>query len=124
MLTCFAAGMLLTISIVHIMPEATAMYAEYLEEHEKEEAGEAAHRLLAEEEHDDHGDEEEEHKVGFPLPYVIFLLGFMIMLILDQVIFKSAIKKVENPSPKREVEMEQKVTIEPVVFYSNGMDGS
>ena len=56
------------------------MYAEYLEEHEKE--GEAAHRLLEEEDHDEHG-EEEEHAAGFPLPYVIFLSGFMLMLILD-----------------------------------------
>ena len=56
------------------------MYAEYLEEHEKEEA---AHRLLEEEDHDEHGEEKDEHAAGFPLPYVIFLLGFMIMLILD-----------------------------------------
>jgi hypothetical protein len=71
--------MLLPISIVHIMPEATAMYAEYLEEHEKEEA---AHRLLEEKDHDEHG-EKEEHAAGFPLPYVLFLLGFMLMLVLD-----------------------------------------
>lgn len=86
LLTCFAAGMLLTISLVHIMPEALAMYTEYLEEHEKEEAGEAHddHRLLEEEE------KEEEHGAAFPLPYVIFLAGFMLMLVLDQVIFKVA----------------------------------
>lgn len=55
------------------------MYAEYLEEHEKEEA---AHRLLEEKDHDEHG-EKEEHAAGFPLPYVLFLLGFMLMLVLD-----------------------------------------
>jgi hypothetical protein len=72
--------MLLTISFVHIMPEATEMYHEYLEQHEKEEA---AHRLLEEEDHDDHGEEKEEHAPGFPLPHAVFLSGFMLMLILD-----------------------------------------
>ena len=80
LLTCFAAGMLLTISIVHIMPEAVAMYGEYLEEHEKEEA---AHRLLEEDGHDDHDEKKDEHAAGFPLPYVIFMCGFMMMLVLD-----------------------------------------
>jgi hypothetical protein len=82
LLTCFAAGMLLTISIVHVMPEAVAIYGEYLEEHEKEEAGHD-HRLLEEDGHDDHDEKKDEHAAGFPLPYVIFLLGFMLMLLLD-----------------------------------------
>jgi hypothetical protein len=77
--------MLLTISIVHIMPEATEMYAEYLKDHAKEEAGHDDHRLriLEEDDHDDHDEEKEEHAGGFPLPYAIFLAGFMLMLILD-----------------------------------------
>lgn len=78
-MTCFAAGMLLTISIVHIMPEANALYADYLKESEEHDN----HRLLEENDHNDHQDKEEGHGSEFPLPYVIFLLGFMLMLILD-----------------------------------------
>lgn len=37
LLTCFAAGMLLSISIVHIMPEANALYIDYLKDSEKAE---------------------------------------------------------------------------------------
>lgn len=42
----------------------------------------AGKRLLSEEEegHDEHGDEEVD---GFPLPNVIFFIGFMLMLFLD-----------------------------------------
>ena len=43
MLTSFAAGMLLSLSFVHILPEAAGIYKEILEkEHAAEEAAEAA----------------------------------------------------------------------------------
>ena len=44
---CFAAGMLLSLSIVHILPEALEAYATYLKNHASE--GE-------EDDHDDHDD--------------------------------------------------------------------
>ena len=66
MLTCFAAGMLLAISLAHILPEANALYADYLIAHEAEEAAHDDHRRLAEEDHDEH--EEEGHGAKFPLP--------------------------------------------------------
>lgn len=51
----------------------------------------AAHSTTdAEGQHADH--EGETH--GFPLVYVIFFCGFMIMLVLDQVIFKPAQKLI------------------------------
>lgn len=80
LMTSFAAGMLLSISLVHIMPEASAIYREY------KELGHADH-----DDHDDHRrlEEDEHEEEGFPLPNVIFFLGFMIMLLLDQVIFKN-----------------------------------
>jgi len=63
-------------SIVHILPEAVDLYAEYLVEHAA--LGEDHHRILEEKEH-----EEEEGKASFPLPYVLFFVGFMLMLLLD-----------------------------------------
>ena len=98
MLTCFAAGMLLTISLAHILPEATAMYGEYLEHLEEE--GETGHRLLEEKKHDEH----EEGK--FPLPSIIFFLGFMFMLLLDQIIFKrdEAVNTIPTPIKEKELE--------------------
>ena len=41
---CFAAGMLFSLSLVHILPEAIEQYGTYLKGHAKEEKG-----------HDDHG---------------------------------------------------------------------
>lgn len=85
MMTSFAAGMLLTLSFIHILPEASAIYSEYKHElHEAEEAAEAIanaagkRRYMEEEEHEEEGGEG-----GFPLPNVIFFIGFMLMLFLD-----------------------------------------
>jgi hypothetical protein len=48
--------------------------------------------------HEDGPEEEEGHKEegshGFPLVYILFFVGFMIMLFLDQVIFKPTQKLV------------------------------
>ena len=125
-MTSFAAGMLLSISLIHIMPEAASVYKEYKHGlHEAEEAAEAAallasrnavkvagqtlRRLLNElDPHDEdvhdedesnmHADEEEAHiSEGFPLPNVIFFFGFMLMLLLDQVAFKDT-KLISNKS--------------------------
>ena len=41
--------------------------------------------------HAGHADEvEEEHAHGFPLPFVLFVVGFLMMLLMDQVLFKHA----------------------------------
>ena len=62
--------MLLSIAILHILPEAAATYGK--EGHEEEGA---------------HGEEEEEHGEeeghNFPVVYFLFLIGFMAMLLLD-----------------------------------------
>jgi hypothetical protein len=56
------------------------------EEHEGEEHGE----------HEDHDDHAGETTHGFPLVYVMFFGGFMLMLALDQVIFKPALKLFDS----------------------------
>ena len=70
MLTCFTAGMLLTISLAHILPEATSLYGEYLKH-----AGHAHRLLQGEDNKDGHG--------TFPLPEFVFYAGFMLMLLMD-----------------------------------------
>ena len=43
-------------------------------------------------EHDDHHDEHAEH--GFPFAYTLFIVGFLLMLTLDKVLFSNAEIKV------------------------------
>ena len=99
--------MLLSLSLVHILPEALEMYASYLKEHGDNDDGHDDHdhrrriltnitRILSEkseakgkeseakkEGHDDHGEEG-----GFPLVFFLFVVGFLVMLFFDQVLFK------------------------------------
>jgi hypothetical protein len=80
------------------------------EEHEGEE--EEHHEGEEEEDHDDHDEEEEGHDDhegheeegghGFPFAYTMFFCGFMLMLILDKVLFNKSEIKVNNISIKRE----------------------
>lgn len=69
---CFAGGMLLAISIVHILPDTIGSYADWLKHVAEERAAEGR----------------EWHEPSFPTPYVLFVFGFLLMLLLDQVIFK------------------------------------
>ena len=71
--------MLLAIAIIHILPETNEVY-EGLKAHEME-AEEKGHVEGLEEEH------EEGHP--FPLPFVLFVVGFMFLLSMDQILFKS-----------------------------------
>ena len=77
--SCFAAGMLLAIATVHILPEANAMWNS--EKHDD-------HETLNEPEHSEHAEEAEKDGHAFPLPFVLMLVGFCIMLFMDQVLFK------------------------------------
>ena len=78
----------MSMALCHILPEADAMYDEYLEAKEAEEEGE--HH--GEEEEGEHHDEGH----GFPFCYALFIVGFLIMLVLDKVLFSSAEIKVEE----------------------------
>ena len=104
---CFAAGMLISMSLCHILPESVEMYSAYTkssqheeqlqhsDDHAKEEDHHDHRRFLEEDDH--HGEEDEGHddhdnhgdEHGFPLPYLMFTGGFSLMLLLDQVLFKS-----------------------------------
>lgn len=105
---CFAAGMLLTLAFCHILPEADVMFAEFREakelvevatpqeedHHDEEEnhhENEAEKESGHDDDHDEHGHGEEhgdEH--GFPMAHLLFLVGFVLMLLLDRVLFGTA----------------------------------
>ena len=103
---CFAAGLLMSISVLHILPESNEMYEGVMAKWEAEE--EAAHALellnpgVEAHEDEDHHDEEEDDHAGetedehaehegeaghgghaFPLPFLIFQAGFFLMLLMN-----------------------------------------
>ena len=111
LITCFATGMLISVSLCHILPEANEMYADHLKAaHKAEEKAELAaggekNKLDQDEEeeegehkNEEHGEHEghgEEGGHGFPLPNVLFFAGFMSMLLIDRVLFKEKLEKVD-----------------------------
>jgi ABC-type Zn2+ transport system substrate-binding protein/surface adhesin len=62
-LNCFSAGIFLAMSLVHMMPESAEMYADWAAE--------------------------EGIERPFPLPYVMFFLGYMLILGVDRVAAKA-----------------------------------
>ena len=67
------------------------------EEHEEGEEEEGEHHDEEEEakekekdDHDDHAGHSEEGGHGFPFAYTLFLVGFLIMLFMDKVLFAKA----------------------------------
>lgn len=80
-MTSFAAGMLLSISVVHILPEATEMYQHYQEANPSAFQGK------------------------FPWPYVLFYFGFLFMLLLDQVAFKgpNSLNEIDEVKPVEQI---------------------
>lgn len=87
LITCFAAGMLLSMSLCHILPEAIKMYeASKKGGHEDENEGK------------DGDDDDHENEGDFPLPNIIFLIGFMSLLLIDQVCCKSKKLKAKKVS--------------------------
>lgn len=94
--------MLLSMALCHILPESESMYQALQMAHEKE--AEAAEALILHDEHEEevegeehveeaheeevheeeaHDEHEGEASHGFPLVYVLFFGGFMVMLVLD-----------------------------------------
>jgi hypothetical protein len=74
LMACFAAGMIMTISLLHILPEAHEKYngilAEKLKEREEAEVASHEESVAAHWGHDDHSGEAGSHQ--FPLPYLLF----------------------------------------------------
>lgn len=64
------------------------------EHHDEDEEEDKEETKDDHDDHDDHDEHGEGH--GFPFSYTLFLVGFLIMLALDKVLFKQAEIKVEN----------------------------
>ena len=82
------------------------------EEKEGEEEGEDHDEEHGE--HEEHGEEEGGH--GFPLPNVLFFTGFMSMLLIDRVVFKGKMEKVEvlnDHEQKKDTSRENQVVQKP-----------
>ena len=71
----FSGGIFLAIAFMHIMPEVSHSYTEYLEK--------------GEEEHDEHEEEASghNHSDDFPLPFALVFLGYALILFIDKVVF-------------------------------------
>lgn len=86
----------MTMALVHILPETVTSYQNYIKAHEAEHGHDHRLRILAA------GNKEDDNAHGgeFPTAYVLFLVGFWIMQLLDQVIFKKIDAKKPHSKPK------------------------
>lgn len=86
LMNCFAGGVFLAMAFIHILPESVETYNGEMKK--RAEAAEAAEKLAsnktvsataAVEEH------HEEHAEFFPLPYLLFFVGYCLVLLIDRV---------------------------------------
>lgn len=86
LMNSFAGGVFLAMAFVHILPEAVETYNESMKsEHAEETDGRRLNSSSSSGE-----DHEAEHGHGhgdhiFPLPYVLFFLGYAVILLVDRV---------------------------------------
>jgi zinc transporter ZupT len=83
LMNSFAGGVFLAMAFIHILPESVEQYNDAMKEVEEEPAAMAAGNSTASADaHDDH----EEHGAHvFPLPYLLFFVGYMMVLLIDRV---------------------------------------
>ena len=74
---CFASGLLLGMSLIHILPETSDKYNDFMKDEEETHVESA---------------DEHDHEHSIPVPFILFLCGFLFMMLMDQVVFK----KVEH----------------------------
>jgi len=67
----FAAGVFMAIAFMHILPEAVGDYSEIMEDGK------------------DEGDSDDDDNGPFPLPYLLYFIGYTFILIVDRVVFDS-----------------------------------
>ena len=89
----FAAGLFISIALIHVQPEYIIMYNDYMSEEEttsEESSGSSWSSLTGEEE----AEEEDAHAEGdshdhsiFPLPQIMLFTGYVLILLVDRVLF-------------------------------------
>jgi len=72
-LNCFAAGIFLSMSMVHVMPEASEIYSEWAKKSGIERP--------------------------FPLPHVLYVAGYLLVLMVDGVIYAQIMACVGQSKP-------------------------
>ena len=83
LLNCFAGGVFLAMAFIHILPESAEQYNDVMKELAEEEN---ASNTTATAKAGAHADHEEEHGAHvFPLPYLLFFIGYMMVLLIDRV---------------------------------------
>lgn len=83
LMNCFAGGVFLAMALIHILPEAAEQYnatMKEMAEAEEKKASNSTASAAKEDEHDDHG-----HHF-FPLPYLLFFVGYLLVLLIDRVL--------------------------------------
>lgn len=88
LMNCFAGGVFLAMAFIHILPESVEQYNEAMKEAEEPAAAAAtvatknstAAAVVDEHDHEEHGAH------VFPLPYLLFFVGYMMVLLIDRVL--------------------------------------
>lgn len=92
LMNCFSGGVFLAMALMHILPEAVEIYYEAMnpateEAHHdlrrmlEEAATNTTSEVVEEEHHEDEGE-----KPIFPLPYLLFFVGYCLVLLIDRVV--------------------------------------
>ena len=86
-LNTFAAGTFLAMALSHILPESVALYESAMESSETTE--EDGHDHDHAHDHEEETTEEHAHSHLFPLPYLLFMTGYAIVLFIDKVAMRT-----------------------------------
>ena len=86
LMNSFAGGVFLAMAFIHILPESVEQYNDAMKEEEPAVAtGKSASASTAAAAEKDH-DHEEHGAHIFPLPYLLFFVGYMMVLLIDRVL--------------------------------------
>ena len=83
LMNCFAGGVFLAMAFIHILPESAEQYNDAMKEKEEEKSASNSTVTAKAGAHADHDEEHGGH--FFPLPYLLFFIGYMMVLLIDRV---------------------------------------
>jgi zinc transporter ZupT len=80
LMNSFSGGVFLAMAFIHILPESVEQYNEAMTPAEEEPVATTGNSTAPAEDH------EHEHGHVFPLPYLLFFVGYMMVLLIDRVL--------------------------------------
>jgi zinc transporter 1/2/3 len=94
LMNCFSGGVFLAMALMHILPEAVEIYYETMKADEKESQRllrrfleqAATNTTTSEGIVDSNLSDDKEEKPIFPLPYLLFFIGYCLVLLIDRVV--------------------------------------